>query len=479
MNESSTMKSEGVPRQVLSTRHLIFFVIATAAPLGFSVGTIPIGLGRGGIGLSGAFLVTAALLAVFAVGYVVMAAHIRSSGGLYAFVGAGLGKPMGAAASYVAATAYGLAATGSIGALAVFAGAAATDVLGIDLPWPVWALTGVALMGIMGALKVDLSAKLLGLVIFLEIAILVLISTVILVKGGAEGVSLTAFEPNHVFGGNIGVTFAVTIAAFAGFEATVIYSREAKDRQRTVRRATLGAIAILGLLYAFVSWAVSVAYGNAKAVDAANADPVTLFFAATNQYVGPWAVHLLEVLVVASWFASVVAFHNAVARYLASMGRGRLLPTAIGVLHPRFGSPLRASLTHTLFTLVVVLIIIALGADPFLDLFILGSTPAGIAIPALELLASIAIVAFFLRSRRGHPFWQVILAPSVAALGLAALLVAIITQLPLFTGRSGPINVVLVAIVAAALLGGLLRGLVLQRRQRKESTEGVQQTANT
>ena len=44
--------------RVLSARHLVFFVIAAAAPLGFSVGAFPLGIGRGGIGLAGVFLLS-------------------------------------------------------------------------------------------------------------------------------------------------------------------------------------------------------------------------------------------------------------------------------------------------------------------------------------------------------------------------------------------------------------------------------------
>src|SRR5213080_3439964 len=99
----------GLRSGALRARHVVFFVIAAAAPLGFSVGAIPLAIGRGGIGTTGMFIVCGAILAIFAVGYVAMAGHIRRVGGLYLFVMEGLGRPLGLATAFVAVLAYAVA----------------------------------------------------------------------------------------------------------------------------------------------------------------------------------------------------------------------------------------------------------------------------------------------------------------------------------------------------------------------------------
>lgn len=454
--------------RVLSARHLVFFVIAAAAPLGFSVGAFPLGIGRGGIGLAGVFLLTGLLLAVFAIGYVKMAEHLDRPGGLYAFVEAGLGRSLGVGASYLAVVVYAVAATGAVGAFSVFAGAAANDVLGLNLNWLVWAAFCVVAMGALGVLQVDVSAKVLGVIIVLEIGMLALFSFAVVFQGGAHGLSAAPFRPSEVFTHSSGVLFALAIAGFAGFEATVIYGREVRDRRRTIRRATIAVVAIIALFHAFTSWALVMAYGESGVIDAAHADPVYLFFTATNTYLGSWAVKLLEVMVVSSWFASVVAFHNATARYLASMGQDRLLPSVVGRLHRRLGSPVNASMLHSAFTVLAVLAIAVAGADPFLDLYVLGSAPAVVGIPTLELLASIAIFAFFLRARRGNSFYSVVLAPAVASVALGVVVYLIITELDIFTARTGLANYVIVGSVVLALLLGTVRGAMLRGRPAAE-----------
>jgi amino acid transporter len=168
--------------------------------------------------------------------------------------------------------------------------------------------------------------------------------------------------------------------------------------------------------------------------------------------------------VVTSWFASILAFHNATTRYLFALGRDRAIPRRFASISPKFGSPMFASLTHTTFTLIVVLAFALAGADPYLDLYVLGSTPAVVAIPVMECLAAAAIVAYFSRDRRGMSVWRVIVAPTAAGLALLLVTFLIITQLDIFTTRGALVNSALVGVVFVALLAGVLRALWLKQR---------------
>jgi amino acid transporter len=304
--------------------------------------------------------------------------------------------------------------------------------------------------------------------ISLEVTILLVISFAVLLGGGssAEGLTAAPFFPHTLLEGNVGIIFAIALAAFAGFEATVIYSGEVLNRQRTIRRATIGALVGMALLYAFVSWAVIVAFGQAGATEAANSSPTTMFFLAAETYIGPWIVKVLEVLVVFSWFASILAFHNATSRYLSAMGRDGIAPRFFAVESKRFHAPWRASLAHSLLTLVAVLVTIAVHGDPYLDLYVLGSTPAVVGVPSLELAASIAVIAYFRHDRRGHSTFTVLVAPALAAIALAAILVVLIGRINLFTGREGIVNLLLWGLLAVAFAAGFVRGVLLRRRGR-------------
>ncbi len=171
----------------LSARHVVFFVVAAAAPLGFAVGSTPLAIGRGGIGTAGMFLVVGAFLAIFAVGYTAMTRFVPNAGALFSYIAAGLGRPLGLGTAFVAVLAYAIAATGAIGPFAVFASQAVASITGVQTSWELWAFGGLAAMGILGVLNVELNMRVLGIIMLVEVAVLVvlyLLGTQLLVDAG-------------------------------------------------------------------------------------------------------------------------------------------------------------------------------------------------------------------------------------------------------------------------------------------------------
>jgi amino acid transporter len=199
-------------------------------------------------------------------------------------------------------------------------------------------------------------------------------------------------------------------AAFAGFEGTALFREDAKDPLNTVRRATFLAVSLIAVFQTFTTWAIVQAFG-ALAVDVANTEPTEMFAIAAGDYVGNWLVAVISIMVVFSWFASVLAFHNATACYLHALGRDGALPKILSRRSARTNSPWIASITHTTVTVVLVGYCIIGGLDPYLDLFVLGSVPVAVSLPAMECLTAIAIVAFFWRDRRGLSIWSTLIAP--------------------------------------------------------------------
>ena len=411
-------------------------------------------------------LLTGPILLIFAIGYVAMSRHIKRVGGLYLFVTEGLGKVAGLGIAFVAVGAYAAAATGAVGAFAVFAQIAVADIFRVDSGWVIWALIAVAAMAILGLLKVELNARVLGVFIVAEILVLLIVGFSITLQGGSNGLSVSGFTLGDFAKSNPGVLLALSIAAFAGFEATALFAEEASDRVRTVRRATFAAIIVMALLYTFITWALTQAFGGAAgAVGAAAKDPSGMFYAAAHSFVGGPIVTVMEVLVVTSWFASILAFHNATARYLLALGRDRALPRMFASVGRRFKAPWFASLTHSAFTLIVVIAVAIAGLDPFTKLFILGSTPASIALPFMEAVTAFAILAFFARDRRGFPAWQVIIAPAVAGVLLTGIAVLFCFQVGLLTGEGADVNSILIGVVVGAFIIGIARAFWMRWRK--------------
>src|SRR5688500_8314672 len=190
-------------RNRLGVTGIVFFVVAAAAPLVGMTGAVPVAIVLGnGAGAPGAYLAVGLVLLLFSVGYAAMSHQVTNTGAFFAYVGRGLGIGPGVGSAFASLGAYltiQLAVFGFCGA--VMAGQLA-DQAGIDLSWWVWALTAWALVLGLSALSVDIGAKLLGVLMVLELLSLALVAAAVLLGGGTGGLDLGAsFSPGNVFAG--------------------------------------------------------------------------------------------------------------------------------------------------------------------------------------------------------------------------------------------------------------------------------------
>ncbi|WP_399924580.1 APC family permease [Streptomyces kanamyceticus] len=451
----------------LGTADITFFVVSAAAPLTVMAGVAPVALTLGGIGAPVGYLLAGVTLTVFAVGFTAMSRHVRGDGAFYAYITRGLGRPAGIAAALLAMLGYNGMETGVYGLLGTATQDTAHALFGADIPWLPVSLAGLLLIWYGGFRSIDFGAKLLGVLLVAETGILVLLAGGVLVKGGADGLSLAGLAPGNVLVPGTAAVLACAFAAFTGFESTVIYRREARDPNRTVPRATYIAVAFLGLFYAFVVWTVIQAFGDEQVVKAASDDPAGLFFSAITTYVGAWAADLMHVLIVTSVLASLLAFHNAINRYSLALAEEGVLPKALGRVHPRHRSPYVAGAAQTVLGAAVVLAFAAAGADPYQQLLLWVNTPGMIGLLTLQLLAAVAVPCYFRRVSHQEGVLRTVVAPVVATVLLGVALVLVVTHVDLFTGASPLVNTLLVALVPAVLVLGVALAWRL-RRSRPE-----------
>ena len=453
----------------LGPLELAFFVVAAAGPLLVVAGFAPLAFLVGGVGAPGAQLVAALVLAVFAIGLTRMARRIRNAGAFYSYIGAGLGRPIGAGAATAALGAYSVIAIGQLGAVGAFAERPMSRLLGPELPWPVWSATALALVALLGHRRVSLSARVLGGVLVLEIGILLALAVPVLVRGGAEGFDLSSFAPSAVFAGpGTGAMFAIAFGAFIGFESTAIYAEEARDPQRTVPRAVFLSIGFLGIFYTVMAWVIYLAFGRTAIVVAATEDPVGLVLTAVERYVGAPAVLILELLLVTSAFASTLAFHNTASRYLFTLSRESLLPTTLARVHPQHGSPFVASGLQCALAGISLGLFVVADADPYIQVFLVMVAPGILTVVVLQAMCSLAILVYFARRRAlGLSRCRTCVAPALSLLGLAVAAWLIARNFDLLSGRTDWVNVVLLASLPLAFALGVLRALWLRRHDRR------------
>ena len=438
-------------RRALGTPKIVFLVVAAAAPLVAMAGTVPLSIGVGnGAGIPGAYLVATVTLLLFSVGYAAMSRHITRGGGFYTYIARGLGRPPAAAGAVFALVAYNCLVAALAGGIGYFL---ATG-LGLPIPWWVLSLVGVAVMGLLGYRSIDLSAKVLAVLMVCEIGVLLVFDIAVIASRGADAFTLTSFAPGTVFSGAPGVAFMFAFGSFAGFEAAALYAEETPDPTRTVPRATYAAVLVIGVFYLFTSWMMVGAVGASQVRSAAAKDSGEFFLNLSAQQLGEAASSVFGLLIITSVFASLLSAHNASSRYLFSLGRDRLLPSALGRVHARHASPSTASLVQTAFTVLVVAAFALGGLDPYRQLVTIMSGLSTLGIILLQTFAAIAIVVFF-RRRGDRRYGRTLVAPVLGCAGMLTATVLLLSNFgTLADSHAVFINslpyVVLVVAVAAA-----------------------------
>jgi amino acid transporter len=433
---ASQGESSKLHRRALGVPDLVFFIVAASAPLtAVAGGQAATYLVTGNKGVPFMFIPLGIILALFAVGYAAMSRHVANAGAFYAYVARGLGKVQAVGAAFVALIAYNAMQIGIYGLFGVALGAFMADKVGIDLQWYWWCLIGGGVIGVLGVLQIDLNARVLGVLLILEVLVVALFDFAILADPGPEGITGVGFDPGVSFGTAAGATLTFCVASFVGFESAAIYSEEVKDPKRTVAKATFIAIGLIAVFYAISSWLVGIAAGPSTIVDPAALgaagfgapdapDPTTVLFITGADRLGAFWGDSASLLFATSLFAALLSFHNAVARYTFALGREGVLPRVFSRVQARTGAPFVASLTQTVLALAVVIVFALADADPVLKLFTWLTNLGALGVLLLMAVTSFAVVSYF-RQRPDAEVsaWAGTIAPAIAGVALLVVLV--------------------------------------------------------
>jgi len=450
---------------------IVFMVVAAAAPLTVVAGTFPIGIAAGnGAAYPASYLVCTAILILFAVGFTAMARHVPGAGAFYTYVGHGLGRHMGLGAAFLALLSYTAVQGGVYGYVGAAIGELVTSHGGPSVPWYAYALAMMAVVGTLGYRHIELSGKVLGVLLICEVGIVMVINLSVIGHGGDGGMSTAAFDPGKFFTGAPGIALIFALAGFIGFEATAVFRDEARDPARTIPRATYLALLLIGGFYALSSWAMVSAWGDQGAVAMAADNPEGMLTETAVRFVGSVAGDLVQVLLITSLFAALLSFHNVLARYVFSLGNTAALPAKCGRSHTRHASPHVASAVQTVSALVLVVASALAGLDPVTQVFAWFVGISSVGIIALMTLTSVAVVVYFRRSKVDTRTWHTLVAPGLGLVGLAALLVMTAVNLPLLVGGSTTTAAVLGVLLVGTFAGGAVLAALRPRAGRTSSS---------
>jgi amino acid transporter len=474
---SSPLTANELPslnRQTIGVPGLVFMIVAASAPLTVIAGGVPSNFAvTENLGVPLSFLLLGGVLALFTVGYVAMSAHIRNAGAFYAYIAQGLSRAVGVGASWVALVSYNAMQVGIYGLFGFATASFVTSKTGVEVPWWAAALAGFIIVGWLGINKVDLSVKVIAVLVGLEF-LAVIVFDVLAFSVAPEGVSAAGLDPSNLLVPGLGAVLAFSIAAFMGFESAAIYSEEVKDPKRAIGRATYVAVGLVAAFYAVSSWAMTVATGPGNIVASSQEAGPDLIFLFLAEHGGQVITDITQLLFITSLLAALIAFHNAVARYSFSLGRENVLPRWLANVNPRTHAPVAGSIAQSVFALVVLVGFALAGSGselgplfPVLTLFTWLTNAGAVGLVLLLVMTSLAVIGYFRRHVGQHTAWTRAVAPGLSAALLGAVLAMILVNFGILIGAEGDSSLswILPALVLLPGVIGLAWGLYLKARR--------------
>jgi len=473
--------SPGLERNAVGLAGTLFQSITHMAPAvatALSIGAATTFAG-GLTPLAVVFAMIACLFTAYSIGE--MAKHLPSAGGMYTYVGRGLGSFAGWLMAWAFTLAQPLVAPLLFGGFGFFGGIFMAAYLNVDFTYA-WAVLAVVCglivwwllyTGISFSTRVGVALGTIEIVIFLFVSALLIINagsnnTIQVFVPGADGV-LPALQ---------GMVFC--LLAFIGFEAAAPLGEEAQDPKRTIRRAVIWSTILIGAFYVFNYYAATVFFGP---------DRMAAEFYTFNGG-DPWGFMAEEVLpgvggllvifaILNSALANANAGATAATRSVFNMGRGGLLPQFFAAVHPTRKTPVNA--VHAQMVLGIVLAVglgLLLTEDPYprgLNVYVFLGYTLGLLFAGMYIAVNVAVIGFYLGERRDD--FNVIKHLVVPILGVVAMI-------PAFLSVIGGLTIPILNIELGALTGDLvwvaplvgvwmLIGIVLYFVLRARSPEAV------
>jgi amino acid transporter len=346
---------QGLRGGALSTLEAMVISMGFMAPSVAMFFNTPFIAGFAGAAMPLAMVFSFAAVFLVALGFSQLAGRTASAGSVYAFVSNAINPRTGFMGMWFFIIGYGIFEAATYSIFASFSTELLDRTFGLSVPWIIPFFVIAGLVYTLSVLGVQQSAR--GGFIFLtyEIALVTIMLVVVIFQGGAEGNTLSVFNPatgNGIGGVFLGMIFG--IMSFVGWKAAASLGEETRNPHRSIPRALLGAVALIGTYYIFVTYAATIGFGPGGMDDFAK--DTAWFDTLTRKFLGDGWAPFVGIAALTGAIASAIGIHNSTVRLLYSLGRDGVLPGAFARVHPTRRSPWVAASVQAGFSVVLGLI---------------------------------------------------------------------------------------------------------------------------
>jgi amino acid transporter len=354
-NVVEARSEQGLRGGALSTLEAMIVSMGFMAPSVAMFFNTPFIAGFAGAAMPLAMLLSFAAVFLVALGFSQLAQRTASSGSVYAFVSNAINPRAGFMGMWLFIIGYGIFEAATYSIFGSFASEELSRIFGVNVPWiiPFFVIAGL----VYGLSVLGITQSVRGGLIFLtyEIVIVTIMLVAVIFQGGAEGNTLSVFNPATGSGiGGVFLGMIYGIMSFVGWKAAASLGEETRDPHRNIPRALLGAVALIGTYYVFVTYAATIGFGPSGMDEFAK--DTAWFDTLTRRFLGDGWAPFVGVAALTGAIASAIGIHNSTVRLLYALGRDGVLPRAFARVHPTRNSPYVAATVQAGFSVVLGLV---------------------------------------------------------------------------------------------------------------------------
>ncbi|WP_232696012.1 APC family permease [Brevibacillus daliensis] len=302
------------------------------------------------------YLVGVIAMVFTAISYSQMSKEFPIAGSVYSYVQRGLNPHVGFVTGWLIAVDY-------IMAPALLTGFSAMWLNSIfpAIPTVVIMLVFISINTFITARGISLTARANKIFLTMEIAVLLIFlgfafKFVFIDGNGVGGFSLDPiFQADKIDFHFIASAASIAVLGFLGFDVISTLSEEVENPQKTVGKATITSLVIIGLIFMLQTYLAALAHPDYEGLD-----PDMAFFDIAREVGGDFLYYsLIFVGVAAVGIANALAIQSAISRIIYSMSRDKLLPFSgiLGKIHPVYKTPFNATIFVGFVSLIVSLFI--------------------------------------------------------------------------------------------------------------------------
>ena len=274
---------------------------------------------------------------------------------------------------------------------------------------------------------------------------------------GPGGFNFSSYNPGNTTSHNLFFAVVFSVFALTGWEAAAPIAEEAEDPKRTVPRALIYSVVIMGAFFAICSWGLILGWGTADVNNLVGSTELIPFTLA-KQYWGPlWWLAMFALI--NSAIAVSIATMNASTRMWFAMARSGSLPSALQKLHPKHRTPVNAIMLQAVITFGFGLVLGWKWGGA--TLFFISGLLFTLCASWIYIFGNVGVIRYYLTERRSelNPILHLVF-PVVSGVILVYICIQTFTN-PTPTGRLSyalPIFLVWLAAGALVLVGMRMRG---------------------